>query len=156
VSDHDTVWYRRNLILGYSFCSNRCATQWKQTNLESKPNNSNNSSNEDSPNGNFEYGNFTTKPKQNNDFNAELNSIQNIQNHLRGQKQNNNSDQESAKKIMFVVRKILPHWKIILPITIVILSLVFYLNTMFGQILSYLYVVLIIGAIWAYFTEAKD
>lgn len=155
VSDHNTVWYRRNLVLGYSFCSNKCATQWKNSNQESK------TSPQDSPNNSasesFEYGNFTTKPKHINDFNDELKSIQGLQNQLTGQNQNNDiSDQESAKKIMTFVRKLLPHWKIIIPVLITALCVVFYLDKMGGQVLSYVYIILFIGAVWAYFTEPKQ
>jgi len=160
VADHDTVWYRRNLVLGYSFCSNRCATQWKNANQDSKSKTndiSNNSDNEDSANENFEYGNFTAKPKKIDDFSNELKSIQSLQNQLTGQTQNNdNSDQESAKKIMFIIRKLLPHWKIIVPALIIILAVSFYLNNTYGQILSYIYILLIAGIIWAYFTEPKE
>lgn len=161
VADHDTVWYRRNLVLGYSFCSNKCATQWKNSNQESKtkPKNTSsvNSTNEHSDSKSFEYGSFTTKPKHINDFNAELKSIQGLQNQLTSQTQNNDSsDQESAKKIMFIIRKLLPHWKIIVPVLIVILAVSFYLNTTYAQILSYIYILLIAGIVWAYFTEPKE
>ena len=158
VSDHDTVWYRRNLILGYSFCSTRCATQWKNANQDSKSktNDSSNSANEDAANENFEYGNFTTKSKKIDNFSEELKSIQSLQNQLTGQNHNNDSsDEESAKKIMFIARKLLPRWKIILLVLIVILSVVFYLNTMFGQVLAYICITLFIGVVWAYFTEPK-
>ncbi|WP_149208007.1 hypothetical protein [Flavobacterium johnsoniae] len=160
VADSDTVWYRRNLVLGYSFCSNKCATQWKNSNQDSQSkanDSSHNLPSDVSSNENFDFGSFITKPKENNDLNAELKSIQALQKQLRGQKANDNiSDQENAKKIMSIVRKLLPHWKIIVSILIGILAVAFYLNTMYGQILSYILIVLIIGLVWAYFTEPKE
>lgn len=135
VADHDTVWYRRNLVLGYSFCSNKCATKWKNSNQESLSNNS-----ENNPSGGktFEELQYERNQKK-----------------LR-QEQNEQDNVETAKKAMVLIRKLVPHWKIIIPVLIVILSVVFYLNTMGGQILSYIYILLIIGAIWAYFTEPKE
>lgn len=135
VADHDTVWYRRNLVLGYSFCSNKCATQWKNSNQESSSNTS-----ENNPSGGktFEELQYERDQKK-----------------LR-QEQNEQDNVETAKKTMVLIRKLAPHWKIIIPMLIVILSVVFYLNTMGGQILSYIYILLIIGAIWAYFTEPKE
>lgn len=29
VDDHKTIWIRKNLLIGYPFCSNKCASQWK-------------------------------------------------------------------------------------------------------------------------------
>lgn len=29
VDDHKTIWIRKNLLVGYPFCSNKCSTQWK-------------------------------------------------------------------------------------------------------------------------------
>ncbi|TDX11324.1 hypothetical protein EDB96_2109 [Flavobacterium sp. S87F.05.LMB.W.Kidney.N] len=159
VSDHDTVWYRRNLILGYSFCSNRCATQWKNSSQDSnsKSNNSSKSISEDVSNQSFEYGNFTAKkPKHIKDYSDELKSIQSLQNQLSGKSYNNNNDVESAKKVMSIVRKLVPRWKVIVPILIGLLAVAFYLNTIYGQILSYIIITLIASAIWAYFTERRD
>lgn len=135
VADHNTVWYRRNLVLGYSFCSNKCATQWKNSNQESLSENS-----ENNPSGGktFEELQYERDQKK------------------LSQEQNEQDNVEMAKKTMVLIRKLAPHWKIIIPVLIVILSVVFYLNTMGGQILSYIYILLIIGVIWAYFTEPKD
>lgn len=134
VTDHDTVWYRRNLVLGYSFCSNKCATQWKNNNQESSIN-----TNENNPTvgKTFEELQYEREQKK-----------------LR-QEQNEHENIETAKKIMILIRKLVPYWKIIIPVLIVILSVIFYLNTMGGQIVSYIYILLIIGSIWAYFTEPK-
>lgn len=159
VSDHETVWYRRNLILGYSFCSTKCATQWKSADQDSKSktNDSSNSTNEDVPNESIDYGNFTSKSKKIDNFSEEVKSIQSLQNQLTAHSHNNDkSDEENAKKIMFIVRKLLPQWKIIISALIVILAVLFYLNTMYGQILSYILITLLIGVIWAYFNDPKE
>ncbi|MEN2400606.1 hypothetical protein GKZ90_0012515 [Flavobacterium sp. MC2016-06] len=133
VADHDTVWYRRNLVLGYSFCSNKCATQWKNSDQESLSNNGN--SRDSKAIEELQYEREERKLRK------EQNELENI---------------ETARKIMVIIRKLIPHWKIIIPLLIVILAVVFYLNTMGGQILSYIYLLLIIGAIWACFTEPKE
>lgn len=134
VTDHDTVWYRRNLVLGYSFCSNKCATQWKNNNQESSINN-----NENNP--------TVGKTFEELQYEREQKKLL--------QEQNEHENIETAKKIMILMRKLVPYWKIIIPVLIVILSVIFYLNTMGGQIVSYIYILLIIGSIWAYFTEPK-
>lgn len=30
VADDKTIWVRKNLLIGYPFCSNRCSSQWKE------------------------------------------------------------------------------------------------------------------------------
>ncbi|ABQ03948.1 hypothetical protein [Flavobacterium johnsoniae] len=133
VADSDTVWYRRNLVLGYSFCSNKCATQWKNSNQEF------------TNNGNNSNGSKTIEELQ---YEREEKKLR--------QEKNEQENIETARKTMALIRKLTPHWKIIIPTLIVILSVVFYLNPMGGQILSYIYLLLIIGAFWAYFTEPKE
>ena len=133
VADSDTVWYRRNLVLGYSFCSNKCATQWKNSNQEFT--NNGNNSNDSKTIEELQYEREEKKLRQ------EKNEQENI---------------ETARKTMAIIRKLAPYWKIIIPTLIVILSVVFYLNPMGGQILSYIYLLLIVGALWAYFTEPKE
>jgi magnesium-transporting ATPase (P-type) len=133
VADHDTVWYRRNLVLGFSFCSNKCATQWKNSNSESS-----NNSNEN---------NSSAKTLEELQYERDQRKLL--------QEQNEHENIETAKKIMALIRKLSPHWKIIIPLLIVVLSVIFFLNTMGGQIISYIYILLIIGSIWAYFTEPK-
>jgi len=49
VDDHKTIWIRKNLLIGYPFCSNKCSSSWKKTKndeqtQESKQNNDSNSS----------------------------------------------------------------------------------------------------------------
>ena len=39
VADDKTIWIRKNLLIGYPFCSNRCSAQWK----DNKKDNSNES-----------------------------------------------------------------------------------------------------------------
>lgn len=134
VADHNTVWYRRNLVLGYSFCSNKCATQWKNSNQEST---SNINENNPSVGKTFEELQYEREQKK-----------------LR-QEQNEHENIETARKTMVIIRKLIPHWKIIIPGLLVLLGVVFYLNTMGGQILSYIYILLVVGIIWAYFTEHK-
>ena len=134
VADHDTVWYRKNLILGYSFCSNRCATQWKNSNQESATNDANNFSN--------------AKTLEELQFEKEERKFR--------KQQNENENIETARRVMVMIRKLANHWKIIIPLLIVILAIVFYLDAMGGQILSYIYILLVIGAIWAYFNEPKE
>ncbi|WDF57561.1 hypothetical protein PQ462_12625 [Flavobacterium sp. KACC 22758] len=133
VADSDTVWYRRNFVLGYSFCSNKCATQWKNSNQEFT-NNRNNSN--------------VAKTVEELQYEHEENKLR--------QEKDEQENIETARKTMALIRKLAPHWKIIIPTLIVILSVVFYLNPMGGQILSYIYLLLIIGALWAYFTEPKE
>lgn len=133
VADSDTVWHRRNLVLGYSFCSNKCATQWK------------NSSQEFTNNGNNSNVAKTVEELQ---YEREEKKLR--------QEKNEQENIETARKSMALIRKLAPHWKIIIPTMIVILSVVFYLNPMGGQILSYVYLLLIIGALWAYFTEPRE
>lgn len=133
VADSDTVWYRRNLVLGYSFCSNKCATQWKNNNQEF------------TNGGNNSNGNKTVEELQ---YEREEKKLR--------QEKNEQENIETARKTMDLIRKLAAHWKIIIPTLIVILSVVFYLNPMGGQILSYIYLLLIIGALWAYFTEPKE
>ena len=29
VADDKTIWIRKNLVIGYPFCSNKCSAQWK-------------------------------------------------------------------------------------------------------------------------------
>ena len=131
VADHDTVWYRRNLVLGYSFCSNKCATQWKNSNqVASNDGNSNNKTVDD-----LRY------EREEKIFRQEKNELENI---------------ETARKTMTLIRKVLPHWKIIIPALIVLLVIAFFLNKMCGQILLYIYILLILGIVWAFYTEPKE
>lgn len=43
VEDHKTIWIRKNLLIGYPFCSNKCSSSWKQNKEDSKDDTSNSS-----------------------------------------------------------------------------------------------------------------
>lgn len=161
VSDERTVWYRRNLVLGFSFCSTKCATEWKSSieDSKSKPNdNSLNLPNEQSYNENFDYGNVITKPKNVNDFKSELRYQEKLQNQLKGKQHANDiSDQESAEKIMTVVRKLSQYWKIVVPLYIVAFAFaIFLLDQKHSIMIVIAFLLPVIAIIWAYFTAPKS
>lgn len=132
VTDENTVWYRRNLVLGYSFCSTKCATKWKESNHNTKNNESISTSSK--------YEDLAYESEQRNLL----------------QEKNDKESIEIARKTMIVIKRLIPHWKIVIPLLVLVLAVVFYLNEMYGQILLYVYILLVAGAIWAYFTAPKD
>nr|WP_315240219.1 hypothetical protein [uncultured Flavobacterium sp.] len=135
VSDENTVWYRKNLVFGYSFCSRKCATQWKD----------NKDSNVSSHNNNLENNSKSLEEMRNEQEQRKLLNEKHKQENI-----------ETARKTMIIIRKLIPYWKIVIPLIIIILIVAFYLNPMYGQILLYIYILLVAGSIWAYFTESKN
>lgn len=134
VVDDKTIWIRKNILIGHSFCSRKCATQWKD----------NKDSNTSSDNNNV---------KSNSKSIEEIAYEQEERKLLQEKHELENT--ETARKIMVIIRKLSPYWKIIIPIIIVVFLGVYYLNEMYGQILLYIYTLLVAGSIWAYFTEPK-
>lgn len=39
VADDKTIWIRKNLLIGYPFCSNKCSAQWKNNKVNASSNN---------------------------------------------------------------------------------------------------------------------
>lgn len=136
VADENTVWYRRNLLLGYSFCSTRCATYWKQSNNTSIERINDNS------------------PENNSKSIVELAYDQQQKKML--QEKHDKENIEAAIRIMALIRKVMPYWKIIIASSLIILATIFYLNPIYGQIMIYIYILFIAGIIWAYLTEPKN
>ena len=52
VDDHKTIWVRKNLLIGYPFCSNRCSAQWTQSKTDNKADTSNQKEHYNSSNNN--------------------------------------------------------------------------------------------------------
>jgi hypothetical protein len=133
VSDEKTVWYRRNLVLGYSFCSTKCATQWKQSNNES------NSSDLKSPETSIEDLKMQKEEKR----------------LIREQQDQENI--EAAQKIMAIVGKLSQHWKIVVPLYVIAFAaLVLMLDQKHTIVIVIAFSLPIIAVIWAYFTVPKS
>lgn len=131
VSDDKTVWYRRNLVLGYSFCSTRCATQWKQSENDSNQNKSNEISTED-----FQ--------------------IQQEERRLLREKQDSENI-ETALKIMAIVRKLSRHWKVVVPLYVIAFAvLVVFLDPKHSIMIIIAFLLPVIAIVWAYFTAPKS
>jgi endogenous inhibitor of DNA gyrase (YacG/DUF329 family) len=168
VDDHKTIWVRKNLVIGYPFCSNRCKTDWVNSKNQYKPKEIIKSSNENSFNENqddhnydYDIGSSLTKPKQFDDFKSELRYYEELQNKLGGKQRNNDTidreNIETARKTMVIIRKLLPHWKIILPIVAVLIVIaIIFIKSLISQMILYAFVLLIAGGFWAYFNEPKE
>lgn len=139
VADDKTIWVRKNLVIGYPFCSNKCSTQWKSSKEDDKAVSSNNSRNTNESN---------SKSIDELLYEREQKKLL--------QEKNEQEDIEKARKTMIVVRKILPHWKIIIPSVTVIIGALYFINSMLCMILLYIIAILIAGAFWAYFNEPKN
>lgn len=165
VADDKTIWVRKNLLIGYPFCSNRCKTEWKNSKEESKPESTTNvdsfnESQEESqaePSCDYDISSLTN-PKHFSDFKSELRYYEELQNRLSGKHHSDKVNQENietAIKTMAIVRKLLPHWKIIIPITLITLGVIYYLSPLYGQVSIFFLISFIAFIIWAYFTEPK-
>lgn len=131
VSDDKTVWYRRNLLLGYSFCSTRCATQWKQSENDSNQNKSKDISTED----------FQIQQEERRLL-REQQDIENI---------------ETAQKIMVIVQKLFRYWKIVIPFYVfAFTTFVFLLDVKHTLMIIIVFLLPILAATWAYFTAPKS
>lgn len=131
VSDDKTVWYRRNLLLGYSFCSTRCATQWKQSENDSNQNKSKDISTED----------FQIQQEERRLL-REQQDIENI---------------ETAQKIMVIVQKLFRYWKIVIPFYVfAFTTFVLLLDVKHTLIIIIVFLLPILAATWAYFTAPKS
>lgn len=49
VDDHKTIWIRKNLLIGYPFCSNKCSTEWKNNKNANEANTNNESVRDSNP-----------------------------------------------------------------------------------------------------------
>lgn len=136
VSDHRTVWVRKNLVLGYSFCSTRCAAQWKEA-KERDDSSSNETSKNDMPSI------------------EDLRYQQEERRLLREQQDMENK--ETAIKTMALVKKLAPYWKIIVPIYLLaFIATLFLLDPIYAVLTVIAFVAPIGGVIWAYFTAPKN
>lgn len=132
VSDEKTVWYRRNLLLGYSFCSTKCATHWKQSS------NAFSQSDSKSPEASVED---LIKQKEERRLIREQQDLEN---------------KEAAQKIMVIVSKLSRYWKIVIPSYVIAFAAsVFVLDPKHTIIIFIAFALPIIAIIWAFFTAPK-
>ena len=133
VSDEKTVWYRRNLVLGFSFCSTKCATQWKQSEYSS------NQSDSKSPETSVED---LKMKKEDRRLMREQQDLENI---------------ERAEKIMAIVRQLSRHWKIVVSLYLIAFAAsVLLLDAKHTIIIVITFFLPIIAVVWAYFTAPKS
>lgn len=134
VSDDKTVWYRRNLVLGYSFCSKKCATQWKQSN-----NYSNESISKSTETTSLEDLQIQKEERR---LIREQQDLQNI---------------ETAQKIMAIVRKLSRYWKIVVLLYVIAFAVsVLFLDSKHTIIIVIAFFLPFLALIWAYFTVPKS
>ena len=133
VSDEKTVWYRRNLLLGYSFCSTKCATHWKQSSSAFSQSDSK------SPETSVED---LKKQKEERRLISEQQDLEN---------------KEAAQKIMAIVSKLSHRWKIVIPLYVIAFAAsVLLLDPKHTIIIFIAFVLPIIAIIWAFFTAPKS
>lgn len=132
VEDRDTVWIRKNLVFGHPFCSRRCASHW-----EAAKSNSNTA---------------TVQPTRS----IEEIRLEQEERRLMGEKADL-EDKENAQRIMDIVVKLYPYWKVIIPVYIILAIVCFFIADRASKAIVLIgFVLPVIAVIWAYFTVPKD